>query len=347
MRTICITRSTHSVWLLIALLLVQACSDGRVASGEENTAATAAWQIVWSEEFDAESLDRTKWSAEESCWGGGNDERQCYTDREENVRVEDGVLKLSARLERHTGPLYPAHYTHLADTQTREQQYTSGKVITHGKGEWLYGRMSARIKMPAGQGAWAAFWMMPADDSYGYWPLSGEIDVVEAVNLGAVCKQCDGGIEHRTTGALHFGDVIPGNTYRYFNDMNSVQESPAENWRTYSVEWAEGVIQWFVDDEIVMRLEGVDWYSSAASALDKHAAPFDQSFYLILNLAVGGKHSESRNAGGVDTSIFPVEMQVDWVRVEQCAGDRETGLGCLSSQEWEGKPLWPDDNNAS
>ena len=141
--------------------------------------------------------------------------------------------------------------------------------------------------------------------------------------------------------------MIPRNTYRYFNNMNSNEESPAESWHIYSVEWAEGVIQWFVDDEIVMRLEDVDWYSSAASALDKHAAPFDKPFYLNLNLAVGGEHSESRNAGGVDVSIFPAEMQVDWVRVEQCAGDRETGLACLSSQEWEGKPLWPDDNRAS
>jgi len=325
-------------------MILHACA---AAFTEEDSVPPATWEIVWSDEFDGNALDRAKWSAEESCWGGGNNERQCYTDREENIRVENGILVLSAKPETYTGPLYPAHYEHLADDQTREQSFTSGKVITYGKADWKYGRITARIQVPEGQGPWTAFWMMPAKNRYGDWPLSGEIDIMESVNLGTVCDECEGGLENRTSGAAHFGGTIPENTYLYFKTAHGEQEAPAENWANYSVEWAEGVIQWFINDKLVMRLDHDDWHTNGSGAEGNSFAPFDQSFYLNLNLAVGGNLSELRNAGGVDQAIFPVEMLVDWVRVEQCAGDRETGLACLSKQEWEGRPLGPSDNSPS
>lgn len=323
--------------------VLQACAG---ANEQEDGAAPLTWETVWSDDFDGAALDLTKWSAEESCWGGGNNERQCYTGRTENVRIEDGNLVLSAIPEIHTGPLFPAHYENLANDETREQSYTSGKVITHGKADWTYGRISARIKLPSGQGAWPAFWMLPADNIYGGWPLSGEIDIMEAVNLGAVCDECAGGQERRTSGAIHFGGQIPKNTYLYFKTEHAGGSAPTEQWCIYSVEWAEGVIQWFIDGKIVMRLESDDWYTEGDDAKGRMAAPFDHPFYLNLNLAIGGNLAESQNAGGVDRAIFPAEMLVDWVRVEQCANDLETGLACLSNQEWNGRPLGPADNHA-
>ena len=93
-----------------------------------------------------------------------------------------------------------------------------------------------------------------------------------------------------------------------------------------------------------MRLGQDDWHTDAQNTDGNDAAPFDQAFYLNLNLAIGGHLSEAFNAGGVDETIFPAELQVDWVRVEQCVGDLETGLACLSDQEWKGRPLGPADN---
>lgn len=308
-------------------------------------AKNAAWKLVWADEFEGDGLDANKWTREQSCWGGGNNERQCYTDRAENVRVENGALVLTARPEKFTGPLYPAHYKQLFNGETGTQSYTSGKVITYGKADWKYGRLSARIKLPAGQGPWTAFWMMPTDSVYGEWPLSGEIDIMESVNLKADCDKCPDGIENRTSGAVHFGGKSPDNTYLYFKTEHDKLANPADDWRVYSLEWAEGVMQWFVDGKIVMRLDEGDWYTAAETSGD--SAPFDQPFYLNLNLAVGGNLSEHQNAGGVNETIFPAEMLVDWVRVEQCEGDLETGRACLSNQKWDGAPMGPSDNHAS
>ena len=331
------------IWLCVigAAALHGCASAAESVSGSKE----AAWKLVWADEFDGDALDQTKWKPEESCWGGGNNERQCYTDRTENVRVENGTLILKAQPEVFTGPLYPAHYPQF-NNEVREQPYTSGKVVTHGKADWKYGRISARIKLPAGQGPWTAFWMMPTESKYGGWPLSGEIDIMESVNLETACEECPQGVEYRTSGAAHFGGEIPDNTYLYFKTGHEKPDSPARDWRVYSVEWAEGIIQWFIDGDIVMRLDEDDWHTAAEDAQSRNAAPFDQKFYLNINLAVGGNLSEFQNEGGVDESAFPAEMLIDWVRVEQCEGDLETGRACLSKQKWDGAPFGPSDNRA-
>ncbi|RFB04933.1 glycoside hydrolase family 16 protein [Parvularcula marina] len=302
-------------------------------------ANTPKWDVVWSDQFDGTSLDRTKWSPEESCWGGGNNERQCYTDRPENIQVKDGVLRLIARPERFTGPLYPEERN--TKGERKFQWYTSGKIRTQGIADWTYGRVSARMKLPAGQGTWPAFWMMPSTSVYGRWPLSGEIDIMEAVNLETPCEECEGEIETRTSGALHFGDVPPNNTYLFSKADEKVQTPPSQEWNTYSIEWAEGVIQWFVNDDLFMRLESDDWHTAAAEAEGRPYAPFDQPFYVMLNLAVGGNLPEKSNGAGFDKKSFPAELLVDWVQVEQCAGDLETGRACLTQQEWNGTPQGP------
>jgi beta-glucanase (GH16 family) len=301
---------------------------------------SGGWQLVWRDEFDSESLDRTKWQPEESCWGGGNDERQCYVDREENIQVEEGVLRLIALEGAHEGPLYPEGIAG-APGGTVEQEYTSGKLRTRGLATFKYGRFSARIKLPAGQGTWSAFWMMPEGNVYGDWPLSGEFDIMEAVNLETACAECPSGIERRTSGALHFGEQAPDNQYLFARSDGAADIGPSGEWHEYALEWAEGTIQWFIDGRIFLRLDSDQWFTGSELAAGRAFAPFDQPFHIALNLAVGGNLAEKSNGMGFDPASFPAEMQVDWVRVEQCENDPETGKACLSDQAWTGTPSGP------
>jgi beta-glucanase (GH16 family) len=307
--------------------------------------AEPRWEVVWQDDFEGSELDRDRWQPEVSCWGGGNNERQCYTDRQKNIRVEDGALHLIARRERFTGPLYPPELAYLGDGK-KTQRYTSGKVRTKGLASWKYGRFSARIKLPAGQGTWPAFWMMPEDDAYGSWPLSGEIDIMEAVNLGTPCDECAAGIETRTSGALHFGDTAPNNTYLFLKADEMSEGTPADDWHVYTVEWAEDRIQWFVDGEIFLRIDADDWHTASEAAEGRAFAPFDQPFYLMLNYAVGGNLAEKSNDGGFDRSSFPSTLLIDWVKVEACEGDRKTGRACLTEAKWDGKPQGPWETQA-
>ena len=286
------------------------------------------WVVVWQDNFDGTELDRSKWKPEVSCWGGGNNERQCYTDRIDNVKIESGVLKLIAKPETYTAKLYPDGMKG-SPGEDRTQQYTSGKVRTRDIASWKYGRVSARIKLPSGLGTWPAFWMMPADDFYGNWPLSGEIDIMEAVNLGTKCNECPNGIFNRTSGALHFGGLPPNNTYWYQHNEETSKAGPWEEWRVYSVEWGAGLIQWYVDGKIFLQISSDMWYTDSSVGASRSHAPFDQPFYLMLNLAVGGNLAEN-NGGGFDPEAFPAEMLVDWVRVEQCRSDLATGRKCMN-----------------
>ncbi len=324
----------------LAVLALAACAEGPQTHVQVSSSVSGppGWATVWFDDFDGIELDRTKWAPEQSCWGGGNNERQCYTDREDNVRVEDGILRLIARKEEFEGPLYPQGHPGKGRAV---QPYTSGKVRTRGLADWTYGRFSARMKLPPGQGAWSAFWMMPAGDVYGTWPRSGEIDIMEAVNLGTPCEACVGGVETRTSAALHFGDYAPDNTYLHAHTSGEADVSPAAEWRTYTLEWGEGTLQWFVDDQLFMRLTSDDWHTASPKGNGRPSAPFDQPFYLMLNLAVGGNLPEQSNGGGFDPNAFPAELLVDWVRVETCLGDETTGRACLSRQPWSGKPKGP------
>src|SRR3954464_10612678 len=138
-------------------------------------------ELVWSDEFDGKSLDESKWEAIVNGRGGGNKELQYY--RKENARVENGMLIIEARKEKFTGP-------------DGARDYTSARLRTKGKGDWKYGRIEVRAKLPKGQGIWPAIWMMPTDNRYGNWPNSGEIDIMELL----------GHEPQRVHGTLHWGD---------------------------------------------------------------------------------------------------------------------------------------------
>lgn len=277
-------------------------------------AAVAApdWQLVWADEFEGTALDRNRWVLAEDCWGGGNEERQCYTARGANHRVKDGVLEIVAQREDYTGPAYPRDQRDNPQKAVakREKPFTSARLSTQGKASWLYGKVQIRARLPQGQGTWPAIWMLPEDWAYGGWARSGEIDIMEAVNLGQPCPTCEGGTENRVLGTIHFGGEPPRN--RYITEETALADPTA--FHTYEVEWDKNGMVWRVDGKDYARREPHEWHTLAS---DKPGAPFDKPFHLILNLAIGGHLSESRNAKGVDPAGFPKTMAVDWVRVWQ------------------------------
>jgi len=276
------------------------------------------WTLVWADEFDGDAIDRTKWNFDVDCWGGGNEERQCYTTLPTNAAVVDGKLQIIAQIQPAEGSAWPLHMRDRLPEEernaTKEQPFTSARLNTKGLADWTYGRFEARAKFPTGQGMWSAIWMLPTDEKYGAWAASGEIDIVEAVNLGATCRECDDGIEDRIIGTIHYGDEWPRNKYI----GEDVKMPPSEDgFHTYAVEWAEGRISWYVDGEHYLTLTSKDWSPRTLFGSGPKPEPFDQPFHLILNVAVGGYLSEQKNDGGISLVDFPKTMEVDWVRVFQ------------------------------
>ncbi|GAA4030068.1 glycoside hydrolase family 16 protein [Sphingomonas rosea] len=281
------------------------------------------WQLVWSDEFEGTAVDRTKWDFDRDCWGGGNNERQCYTDRTANAAVGGGLLTITARKERFTGPAQPAQLRPASGAVEKvTKDFTSARMVTRGKASWTYGRIEMRAKLPAGQGTWPAFWMLPEDKTYGPWAASGEIDILEAVNLGVPCASCPGSRENTILGTLHFGGQWPANA---FNSTETKAVDVLDGFHTFGVVWAPGRIDWTYDGRVYATKRRGEWWSAASNSPD---APFDRAFHLILNLAVGGGLSEERGVTGVDETIWPQTMQVDWVRVWQCRPDGASGQSC-------------------
>ncbi|SFT61010.1 Glycosyl hydrolases family 16 [Pseudoalteromonas sp. DSM 26666] len=298
------------------------------------TEPVSDWRMVWNDEFDSTSIDTNKWNFELNCAGGGNNEKQCYTDSEENAFIKDGVLNIVA----------------LPAEEGAEKPYTSARLNTRYNADFTYGRFEMRAKLPSGQGSWPAFWMMPTDEEYGTWPRSGEIDILEAVNLKTVAE--DGTVEANIHGTLHYGREWPNNSssgkaYTFPEGMN-----PADDFHTYAIEWQEGEIRWYVDgylyatqrrsevrynskDEPVgLKHKGwfAEYFEQGSGELTTHwdNAPFDKDFYLILNNAVGGDWPENVNNLGVDAAAFAEgqSFEIDYVRVYECASNPTTGKGC-------------------
>lgn len=264
---------------MMALMVAGLLAMGDVGSRE----------LIWNDEFDGAKLDLAQWSIVEDCWGGGNRERQCYA--ASNVAVSEGSLFLAARRERGVGSRFPAGHPRAQETATRN--FTSGKITTRGKASFLYGRIEVRARLPQGQGLWPAIWMLPEHDNYGPYPLSGEIDIFEAVNLGATCEGC----EDRLHGAVHHGPSLEANLHL---GGHTLLHDP-DGFHVFALEWTPERLTWLLDEKPYFSTEG--------------GPPFDQRFHLIVNLAVGGTWSESSGAGGVDALVFPTTFEVDYVRV--------------------------------
>lgn len=277
-------------------------------------AANDGWTLVWADEFAGDTIDRAKWGFDVDCWGGGNDEHQCYTKSPRNAAIENGRLVITARHERVTGPALPRHLRRSAATPEAEatRDFSSARLTTRGKASWRYGRIEVRASLPQGQGTWPAIWMLPEKDRYGAWAASGEIDILEAVNLGVPCAKCPGGRESTILGTLHFGGKWPKNMHK--GEEVPFPEVLDGGFHTYAIEWYPDRIVWQVDGRTFAERRASEWFTTGSTS---PGAPFDQPFHLILNLAIGGKLAETRGLGGVRLDGYPKRMEVDWVRVWQ------------------------------
>ncbi len=317
----------------IAPSSMAASSIAPSSTAASSSSAPPEWKLVWSDEFDGATIDTSKWGYEKNCWGGGNNEQQCYTDQASNAFVTDGILNIVAIKENFTGPNTPEG----TGNTTATLPYTSARLRTKNIKEWTFGRFEIRAKLPFGQGTWPAIWMLPTDSPYGVWAASGEIDIMEAVNLKVVT---DGSApEANVHGTLHYGRVWPGNVnagaaYALPNNAN-----PADDFHTYAVEWEEGEIRWYVDGIHFATQTQAGWYGQyLQDDVLKDApvgAPFDRhsKFHLLLNLAVGGDWAGNVNNKGIDASVFPQKLLVDFVRVYECTGSALTGKGCATVGE--------------
>jgi beta-glucanase (GH16 family) len=253
--------------------------------------ATPEWQLVWSDEFDGDSLDLSKWEYEIGRGpqndGWGNRELQYYTNRAENLRVADGTLKIIA-----TNDPYRVTIGNNSTTYT----YTSARIRTKDKGDWKYGRFEFRAKLPEGKGIWPAIWMLPTDNVYGTWAASGEIDIMEMV----------GHEPNRVHGTLHYGGMWPNNIYDGMS-YRLREGKFSESFHDFALEWEDGEMRWYVDGVLYVRQT---WWKTAGHPFP---APFDQRFHLLINMAVGGNWPGSPDA----TTQFPQKLEVDYVRVYQ------------------------------
>ncbi len=244
-------------------------------------AADPGWKLVWSDEFDRPGRpDPANWGYEKGMIR--NNEAQHYTeDRRENARVENGRLVIEARKE-----------------EMERGKFTSASLITKGRGEWTYGRIEVRARIPSARGTWPAIWMLPTDIGKVRWPLCGEIDIMEHVGHDPA----------KIHGTLHSGA---------YNHTKGTQRSGtvmapafAEKFHVYSTEWSA--------DRIVMRMDGKTYATFDRKDGDGEAEwPFRKPYYLILNLAIGGAWGGQK---GIDDAAFPQRMEVDYVRVYQKAG---------------------------
>lgn len=270
--------------------------------------------MVWSDEFDGTAVDRSKWTFAQDCWGGGNNERQCYVERPANAAVADGILTITARAGETTGPAIPPDQAKPGEpVPLQTKPFSSAKLMTKGKASWTYGRFRIRARLPHGQGTWPAIWMLPEANRYGPWAASGEIDIMEVVNLGARCPECPSGIEDRLLGTLHFGGPPPANRLK-----GEEVRTPAildGAFHEYELVWTPERMVWSIDGKRVSERVRSEWHSTGSGA---PGAPFDQHFHLILNLAIGGGLPESRGLKAVDPNALPARFDVDYVRVWQC-----------------------------
>jgi beta-glucanase (GH16 family) len=302
-----------------------------VAAAQQPAVSGDGWKLVFSDDFTGSVIDSSKWNAYADCWGGGNQERQCYTARPENVTVHDGQLELTARFEKATGPSLPSEMrTAIATAPDVSKPFTSGKISTKGKFSLTYGRMEVRARSPLGQGVWPAIWLLPEQNLYGDWPGSGEIDVMESVNMGVRCGSCFGGIENNIYGTIHYGSNMH---HQWQQKGFQLPKGTEGDWHIYRVDWAPNDIAWFVDGKKFYHTKLSNWrdplQKGPRPAANIRNAPFDRPFYLILNLAIGGLWPESHDQGGVALQDFPKIFAVDWVHAYQCAGEIDASGTCV------------------
>ena len=173
---------------------------------------------------------------------------------------------------------------------------------------------------------------MSADDHYGAWPLSGEIDILEGANLGASCSVCTGSVgENRMISALHFGSKPPQNEMQVTRPTVANYALPSDDFHIWTLEWGQGLMRFYLDGRQYWEVSAAQWRTGSPRAKGKPVAPFDQPFYIMANLAIGGKLAEENNDLGIANGVTPAELQIDWIRIYQCGPDRASGRACMAA----------------
>ena len=270
---------------------------------------------VWRDEFDGNSLDGTKWTALNGGWKDENQQvRNCYTRSDENINVSGGSLNLIG--------LYKPGAT-CTGGNTKTGNFTSGFVQTKNKAYFKYGYIEARIKMPKNKSTWPGFWMSPNNSPYSAgWPDWGEIDIVEAKGSNRQFAASDAHWRDKNTPTSQTGShrnrqgVIPPSKF----GTNDTTE-----WHTYGVKWTEGKLEYFIDGELHHTITEFKNSNSTGSP----NGPFDQDFFLRLNLAIGGNYIDSpwndpnNSVGATNGEGFPATMSIDYVRVYEMRKPKE------------------------
>lgn len=238
-------------------------------------AISQGMSLVWSDEFNGRGAPNPdKWGYDTGAHGWGNNEVQRYTDSRANSFVRGGTLHIIARNE--------------------SGRWSSARLRTKGKAEWTYGYFEIRAKLPEGVGTWPAIWMLPGTDSYGLWPASGEIDIVEHVGF-------DPGTVHSSVHTASFNHLI--NTQK----TSSAQvKNVSARFHVYGLEWNKDRMICYIDGEPMFRFEN--------TGRNTEEWPFDKPFYLLLNIAIGGSWG---GQDGIDPALEEAVMEVDYVRVYQ------------------------------
>jgi beta-glucanase (GH16 family) len=228
------------------------------------------WGLAWSDEFNGSGIDAANWKFETGGGGWGNNELEYYTNRSENALINSGNLLIIARKESFSG-----------------SNYTSARIKTQGLKHWTYGKIEARIKLPATQGIWPAFWTLGESIATDGWPKCGEIDILEHINKAPAIN---GTIHWDNNGHAQYGGDTVCDVLKY---------------HVYGIEWDNKVIKWTLDGKKYKE-------ANIANGING-TSEFHQPFFLLLNIAVGG--SWPGNPDG--TSVFPDTMFIDYVRVYQ------------------------------
>jgi len=278
----------------------EAAADNKTADGadaskstvesEEDLAAIMldGYNLLWHDEFEGDTLNEKIWTREVREVGWTNNELQSYEDSTDNVFVKDGNLVLKA-IETDNGG---------------KKSYTSGKVNSQNKADFMYGKVVARAKVPRGKGLWPAIWMMPQDEEYyGQWPKCGEIDIMEVLGNDVA----------KSYSTIHYGEPHAEQQGTYIIENIFKDGTFATDFHDYSVEWEPGEIRFYLDDTEVLVAN--DWFTAVAGEDEKeYPAPFNQPFFVQMNLAVGGNWP-----GDPDeyTDFNNAEFLIDYVRVYQ------------------------------
>jgi len=260
------------------LLSTAACGGASAASPATPTptptSGPAGWTLVFSDEFDTPgALDPAKWDYDLGYIA--NDEKQSYTSRSENVRAEGGNLVIEARKEAYQG-----------------YAYTSARVVTRGRFEFLYGRVEVRAKLPTGNGTWPAIWMLGTNIGQVGWPTCGEIDIMENVGFDPLLIH----------GSIH--TAAYNHTIGTQKTATVTVANPWEDFHVYAMEWYADHIDLFVD--------GQRYFTFRNEGTGSRTWPFDKPQYLLLNLAIGGTWGGQK---GIDDSLFPHRFLIDYVRI--------------------------------